>query len=201
VRGASKVVAVTADLVDSSRHDSLIKEAETALGGIDIVLIAHGELGLQADLETSVAKTLGIVASNFLSQVSLLTILANHFEAKKSGTLAVITSVAGDRGRKSNYVYGAAKGGLCVFLSGLRNRLSSVGVNVVDIRPGFVATPMTAAYKKSLIWAKPDQVAKVIVASIASGRDIVYVPWFWRWIMLVIRNIPEWKFKRMNWPS
>ncbi len=201
VRGASIVVTIAADLVDTAKHDDLIKEAATALGGLDVVLIAHGELGIQSDLQASVPKTLGIIASNFLSQVSLLTLLANYFEAQKSGSIAVITSVAGDRGRKSNYVYGAAKGGLCVFLSGLRNRLSASGVSVVDIRPGFVDTPMTASYKKGLLWAKPDQVAKVIVESIKAGRDIVYVPWFWRWIMLVIRSIPEWKFKRMNWPS
>ncbi|MBM4253248.1 MAG: SDR family oxidoreductase [Deltaproteobacteria bacterium] len=201
VRGACRVVAVAADLVDTKGHEVIISDAAAALGGLDIALIAHGELGAQATLQASVPKTLAIIASNFLSHVSLLTVLGNHFEEQKSGTIAVITSVAGDRGRKSNYVYGAAKGGLSVFLSGLRNRLAVAGVSVIDIRPGFVDTPMTASYKKGLLWAKPDQVAKVIVAAIASGRDVVYVPWFWRWIMLVIRSIPEWKFKRMNWPS
>jgi hypothetical protein len=110
----------------------------------------------------------------------------------------VVSSVAGDRGRQSNYVYGAAKGGLSIFLQGLRNRLSKFGVCVLTIKPGFVITPMTTEFKKGILWAQPKQVAKVIVSAIRKRKNVVYVPWFWRWIMFIIRSIPESIFKRMS---
>jgi hypothetical protein len=131
--------------------------------------------------------------------ISLTTLLANRFEQRGRGTLIAISSVAGDRGRQSNYVYGAAKGMISLLLQGLRNRLSSKGIQVITIKPGFVDTPMTAAFeKKGLLWAQPDQIAKGIVAAVERGRDEVYLPWFWRWIMLVIRHIPERLFKRLQ---
>jgi short-subunit dehydrogenase len=136
---------------------------------------------------------------NFLSVVSLLTPLANRFEANKHGTLAVISSVAGDRGRQSNYVYGAAKSGLDAFLQGLRNRLSKAGVHVVTVKPGFVATPMTAHLpQQGPLWAQPDDVAEGIVKAIDKQKDVVYLPGFWALIMLIIRLIPERIFKRLN---
>ena len=135
---------------------------------------------------------------NLVSVVSLLTLLANYFEKQGKGCIAVISSVAGDRGRQSNYIYGAAKGGLTIFLQGLRNRLSKAGVCVLTIKPGFVITPMTENFKKGFLWAQPQQVAKAIVSAIRRRKNVIYVPWFWRWIMLVIRNIPENVFKRMS---
>ena len=198
VRARAPVYSRASDLTDSTQHADLLATAEATLGGLDTVLIAHGELGTQADAKNSYSQTLEILSTNFLSQVSLITLLANNLELKKSGTIAVITSVAGDRGRKTNYVYGTAKGALSIFLSGLRNRLCSSGVRVVDLRLGFVDTPMTSTFKKGPLWASPEAVGKAIVHAIGRGDDIVYIPWFWRWIMLVIRSIPEKLFKRLS---
>ena len=131
--------------------------------------------------------------------ISLATLLANLFERRGRGVLIAIGSVAGDRGRQSNYVYGAAKGMVALFLQGLRNRLSRQGIQVITIKPGFVDTPMTAAFaQKGLLWAKPDAIAAGIVTAVERGRDEVYLPWFWRWIMLIILHIPERLFKRLK---
>lgn len=130
--------------------------------------------------------------------MSLLTLLANRLETQRSGTLAVISSVAGDRGRASNYVYGTAKGALSLFVQGLRNRLYDTGVHVLTVKPGLVNTPMTAALKKNFLYAKPEGVAKGIVAAIDKKREVVYMPFFWRWLMLVIRALPEPLFKRLK---
>jgi short-subunit dehydrogenase len=136
---------------------------------------------------------------NAVSTLALLTLLANRLEAQKHGTLAVISSVAGDRGRQSNYVYGAAKAAVTTFLGGLRQRLVKSGVAVLTIKPGFVDTPMTATIaNKGALWAQPDRVAVGIVQAIDRRRNIVYLPWFWRWIMLVIRHIPEALFKHLK---
>jgi short-subunit dehydrogenase len=186
------------DLAEIDQHEHLLTKADKFLGGIDIVLIAHGTLPEQKMCEINVNQTLQELQINFLSTVSLLTLLASYYERQGSGCLAVVSSVAGDRGRQSNYVYGAAKGGLSIFLQGLRNRLSKFGVCVLTIKPGFVITPMTTEFKKGILWAQPKQVAKVIVSAIRKRKNVVYVPWFWRWIMFIIRSIPESIFKRMS---
>lgn len=198
VHGATAVETFSSDLTDTTCHDEIMRVADKALGNIDITLIAHGTLPEQKDCENSVEQTIQELQVNFLSAVSLLTLLANYFEKQGSGCIAVISSVAGDRGRQSNYVYGAAKGGLSIFLQGLRNRLSKAGVGVLTIKPGFVITPMTAEFKKGVLWAQPKRVAEAIVSAIQKRKNVVYVPWFWRWIMLVIRSIPESIFKRMS---
>ncbi|MGK5088302.1 SDR family oxidoreductase [Bdellovibrionota bacterium FG-2] len=186
------------DLDDLAGHEALIDEAARVLGGLDQVLIAHGVLGDQKKAEVDFSHAHQILQTNFLSPVSLLNLIANRFEAQKHGAIAMISSVAGDRGRQSNYVYGASKGGLNVFLEGLRNRLSFSGVRVLTIKPGFVDTPMTKDFKKGLLWASPEQVARGIVRAMDTGKDVTYLPFFWRWIMLVIRHIPESVFKRMK---
>ena len=163
-----------------------------------MALIAHGTLPDQAECEASAALTRQALQVNALSVIELLTELANRLQAQGSGTLAVISSVAGDRGRKSNYVYGAAKGMVSIFLQGLRNRLHSHGVRVITIKPGFVDTPMTESFDKGVLWARPDRVARDIVSAIDKGRDVVYTPWFWRYILWVIRGIPEGVFKRLG---
>lgn len=198
VRSKEKVTSEVADLVDTSKHEQIIKKAKEALGKIDLVFLAHGTLGSQPDGEKSWKETLKILDSNFLSQASLLTQLANDFDHARHGHIAVITSVAGDRGRATNYIYGTAKGALSIFLSGLRNRLAAKNISVTDFRLGFVDTPMTTHYKKGPIWAKPEVVAQGIVTAIEKKKDVVYLPWFWCWIMLIIRNIPEKIFKKMK---
>jgi decaprenylphospho-beta-D-erythro-pentofuranosid-2-ulose 2-reductase len=198
VRGADSIEMLSLDLADFERHEEIVTSTDKLLGGIDIALIAHGTLPDQKACEINVHDTLQELQINFLSTVSLLTLLANYFEKQGSGCIAVISSVAGDRGRQSNYVYGAAKGGLSIFLQGLRNRLSKAGICVLTIKPGFVITPMTAEFKKGILWAQPKKVANDIVSAIRKRKNVLYVPWFWRWIMLVIRAIPENIFKRMS---
>ncbi len=188
-----------ADLTDNAQHDHLIEAAEKELDGIDGVLIAHGTLPNQQACQADTAKTRQEIETNGLSVISLLTLLANRLEKQQSGVIAVISSVAGDRGRQSNYVYGAAKGMVTLFLQGLRNRLAKANVDVVTIKPGFVDTPMTAEFEKSgPLWAKPEQIAKGIVKAMQQGKSVVYLPWFWWGIMLIIKHIPEPIFKRMS---
>jgi short-subunit dehydrogenase len=197
--GAGVIASAVADLNDLSRHASLIKDAAAALGGLDVVLIAQGSLPDQKACEASVEATMREIETNALSVISLATLAAIRFEAEKRGVIAAIASVAGDRGRASNYVYGAAKGMVAIFFSGLRNRLAKSGVAVVTIKPGFVDTPMTASFeKKGLLWAKPDAVAAGIVRAIDRRADVVYLPGFWRLIMFVICHIPEAAFKRLS---
>src|SRR5262249_1992452 len=141
-RGASSVTIRVADLDNTELHPALLEEAAATLGSIELALIAHGVLGNQEEGEASYPVAESIFRTNLLSPISLMTWLANYFQSTRQGTLAVISSVAGDRGRKSNYIYGASKGGLNVFLDGIRNRIDRDGVHVLTIRPGFVATPM-----------------------------------------------------------
>lgn len=198
VRGAGEVTTRVQDLNDLAAHDALISDVQTALGGLDVALIAHGTLGDQKACEQDFAQAEQELRTNFLSAASLLTVLANRFEAQRSGALAVISSVAGDRGRQSNYVYGTAKAALTAFTSGLRNRLAPTGVSVLTVKPGFVDTPMTAAFPKNRLFVGPDRIAQGIVRGIDHGKDVIYLPGFWRLIMFLIRSVPERLFKRLK---
>ncbi len=197
-RGAAAAWTNVVDLDDTSRHPAVLSQAIAALGGIDLALVAHGVLGDQQQAEADYAAAEAILRTNFLSAVSLVGVLANYFEAERRGTIAVISSVAGDRGRKSNYVYGASKGGLNVFLDGVRNRIDRAGVQVLTIKPGFVATPMTAHLPPSPLFAQPRQVAQHILRAVDKRKSVAYVPPFWWAIMLVIRNIPGRIFNKLN---
>ncbi|MDQ8187861.1 SDR family oxidoreductase [Pelagicoccus sp. SDUM812002] len=199
LRGPKECQTFAADLVDSERHDELISRIFDGVGELDCVYIAHGTLPDQSECEIDYEKARLAFDSNCLSHISLLTSLAKRMKAQKHGTIAVITSVAGDRGRKSNYVYGAAKGMLSIYLQGLRNALFEHNVHVLEARPGFIDTPMTAHIeKKGMLWASPQKVATDIVTAASRKKDIIYTPWFWSLIMLIIRSIPEFKFKKMG---
>lgn len=198
IRGASAVSYAAFDANDLDRHEAILDQAVAAMGGIDVALIAHGTLGDQKACEKNFERALSELHTNAISVISLLTHLANRFEAQGHGTIAVISSVAGDRGRQSNYVYGAAKGAVTIFLQGLRNRLCKSGVHVLTIKPGFVDTPMTASFKKGVLWAQPETIASGILKAIDRKRDEVYLPFFWRFIMAIIRSIPEALFKRAS---
>lgn len=195
VRGAEIAGCRTLDVNDLDQHHTVLAEAEQALGGIDVALVAHGTLPDQQRCQTSAELTVQEIQTNAVSTMALLTRLSEMMEYKRNGRIAVVTSVAADRGRQSNYVYGAAKAAVDTFLEGLRQRLHKAGVGVTTIRPGFVDTPMTATFEKGLLWAQPDTVAKRIHQAILKGADVVYVPSFWRWIMLVIRLMPRRVFK------
>jgi len=198
VRGSPRVSSEVLDANDLAGHEAMLARAEAFLGGYDTVLIAHGTLSDQKACEQSVELALREINTNGLSVVALLTRVAARLEQQRAGTIAVISSVAGDRGRASNYVYGSAKALVTAYLSGLRQRLAKVGVNVVTIKPGFVDTPMTAAFPKGPLWARPEAVAAGIVRAIDRRKNTVYLPGFWLPIMLVIRAIPERVFLRLS---
>ena len=198
VRGAAHSEIYCTDLNETFNHIALIDAAQTAMGGIDTVLIAHGTLSKQKACEQSVEETLLEIKTNALSTICLLTLIANLFEAKQAGTIAVISSVAGDRGRASNYVYGSAKAMITAFTSGLRQRLHKSNVAVVTIKPGFVDTPMTAEFKKGVLWANPNSIALKIVKAIDNKKDVVYIPGFWSIIMLVIKMIPNSIYRKLR---
>lgn len=198
VRGAQAVHTAVCDLGAAFDAETLIAAAQRDLEGLDVVVIAHGVLPEQSACEQDVAQLRAAFEINTLSTLALLTPLANLMQSQRSGTIAVLSSVAGDRGRQSNYVYGASKAALDAFLSGLRNRLAKHGVQVLTIKPGFVDTPMTAAFKKGPLWATPASIADGIVRAVDKKCDVVYLPWFWRGIMMVIRAIPERVFKRLS---
>lgn len=197
-RGASVVETCVLDLDDVSEHEALADKAESALGGLDGVLLAYAVLGDPALRERTWEEGAKVLHTNLTSAASVLTVLANRFEAQRSGILVVISSVAGERGRQSNYVYGASKAGLNVFCQGLRNRLAPYGVHVLTVKPGFVDTPMSAHVPKTRLFASPDRVARDIVRAADNRRNEVYTPRFWAVIMLAVRAIPEAVFKRMK---
>ncbi|KAF1014082.1 MAG: Decaprenylphosphoryl-2-keto-beta-D-erythro-pentose reductase [Stenotrophomonas maltophilia] len=198
VRDARHVHSHAMDINDLAAHTDMLDHAWQALGRVDAVLVAHGTLPDQQACEAAVDTFMAEFATNGTSTMALLGPLANRLVAAGSGTLAVISSVAGDRGRQSNYAYGAAKAAVSAYLSGLRQRLAKGGVAVVDIRPGFVDTPMTAHLRKGPLWATPDQVARRILGGMGRGTPVLYAPGFWRLIMCVVRAVPQSIFNRIS---
>ena len=193
------ITGITADLTDYSRHEALFSMAQESLGSLDSVLVAHGILPIQPDCENNIPLMLDSFHINALSVISLLSIAANLFTKKENGVIAAISSVAGDRGRQSNYVYGSAKGAVSIFMQGLRNRLTKKNISVVTIKPGFVRTPMTDGFERDgVLWADPEKIAKGIVNAMRKGKGEVYLPWFWQGIMWIIKSIPEFIFKRLS---
>jgi short-subunit dehydrogenase len=198
IRGAAQVASATLDARRIEDYAQLLDSARTSLGGLDVALIAHGRLTDQSACEADPSLLADEFQVNAVSVMALSLHLASHFAAQRHGVIAVISSVAGDRGRQSNYIYGASKAALTAFLSGLRQKLRPLGVSVVTIKPGFVISPMTAAFKHGALWATPDVVARDIVNAMDRGAAVLYTPWFWRPIMAIIRAIPERIFRRIR---
>jgi len=197
-RGA-RVAHALLDVNEFDRHAPIVEAAFDAMRRIDVVLIAHGDLPDQSECESSVQAALQAVQTNAASVVSLITLIANRMQMQRSGVIAVIGSVAGDRGRKSNYVYGSSKALVAVFSEGLADRLNAFGIRVITIKPGFVDTPMTASFRKGLLWARPESVAVSIHARIASARSgTFYIPRFWWSIIAVIRCLPDGIIRWLN---
>lgn len=196
VRGAAEVRCVVFDALDTAGHDAAFDQAFAAFNGFDVALVAYGTLPDQAACEASVEQALQAFDLNARSVLAVLTVLAPRFERQGQGVIGVISSPSGDRGRASNYVYGAAKAAVTALASGLRHRLARHGVRVVTLLPGFVDTPMTAGFAKGPLWATTERVAQDIDAALARGFGHVYTPWFWRWIMLLVRLLPERLFIR-----
>lgn len=197
LRGAALAHPVRMDVDDSSPVlQAAIDEARSVLGSLDAAIICHGTLPDQQAIAHDPGQTEQAIITNGLSTIRLLCLLVPGLRAQGRGTLAVITSVAGDRGRGSNYIYGSAKALVSTYLQGLRAELHGDGVHVMDIRPGFVDTPMTSQFRKGVLWTTPETVARQIERGISRRRDLVYTPAFWRLIMWIIRLIPEPVFKR-----
>lgn len=184
------------DAEDTFTHAQFVDTVVSRTGGLGGVVYAIGDLGSQAEIEIDPMLARAIVDRNYVGAVSVLLHLANHFEEMRSGFVVAISSVAGERGRISNYVYGSAKAGLSTFLQGLRNRLNKVGVPVLTVKPGFVDTAMTFGRPGMFKVANPTEVAVEIVRAIKSRKDVIYVPGMWRMIMFIIRHVPEKIFKR-----
>lgn len=198
-RGGNEVHTHTMDVNSLSDHSAMLDAAFSTMSRIDVALIVHGTLPDQQACEQDVNVAIQEFTTNGLSVIALLTNLANTMQAQGSGVIAVISSVAGDRGRPSNYLYGTAKAAVNTFCEGLRARLAKSGVHVLTIKPGFVDTPMTASLDlPRMLVASPETVARRIVRGVDMRRNVLYVPAFWSLIMWIIRTIPEPVFKRLK---
>ena len=199
LRNSVRASILLFDALDQQTHAeslrSFLSETGNALAG---AVICVGYLGDQVKGQSDWEEARSILETNFTGCVSALNVLANHFELRRTGFICAISSVAGDRGRQSNYLYGAAKAGLSVYLQGLRNRLFPAGVRVITVKPGFVDTSMTYGRPGMFLVASPESVAQGIFKAIVKGTSVVYLPWFWHPIMLVVKSIPEAIFKRLK---
>lgn len=198
VRGAAETAYSFFNAMEEGSIRSAVDDILSKYPDLDGLFIAYGTLPDQKKCESDAAEMQKALTINMTSAAMILTLMSGHFEKQGHGTIAVISSVAGDRGRESNYVYGSAKSGLTAFTSGLRQRLSKSGVSVVTIKPGMVDTPMTVNFKKGILFSKPDVVGRGIYKAMIKGKDEVYIPGFWRGIMFIIRNIPEFIFKKIT---
>ena len=195
-RTQRNVQLVELDILDFESHQAFYDNLKEKPIG---VISAVGYLGNQQKAQTDFNEAKRIIDTNYTGVVSLFNIIANEFETRRSGFMVGISSVAGDRGRKSNYIYGSAKAALTTYLSGLRNRLYESQVQVLTVKPGFVATKMTEDMDlPKKLTAQPGEVAQDIFKAQQKGKDVLYTKWMWRWVMLIIRMIPEWKFKKMS---
>lgn len=199
IRENARVDTFQLDVTEIDKIDEAVNTAKSILGSVDVALIAHGTLPEQKKCNSDLNETYFQFKLNATGTILLCQQLANIFEEQKYGALAVMSSVAGDRGRQSNYLYGAAKGAISIFLQGLRNRLTKYGVNVLTIKPGFVDTPMTAYLPKNPLYSSPDKIAEGIVKAIEKEKNKeIYLPGFWRLVMLVIKLIPNKIFNRLS---
>ncbi len=193
----ASVTIIESDLSDSTRHEDLVSEIVSSIGSVDCALISYGQLTDQSRCLDDANYAMEQFNLNGTSTISLSLHLAHQMTKQNGGTVAVIGSVAGDRGRRSNYCYGAAKSAVESFLAGLRSDMQKHGVHVLTIKPGFVDTPMTSEFKKGALWVSADKVASDIDLAIQKSKNVLYTPWFWRYIMLVIKCIPEFIFKKL----
>jgi decaprenylphospho-beta-D-erythro-pentofuranosid-2-ulose 2-reductase len=196
IRTERTVKTVELDILDYKSHQSFYDQFEEKPLG---VISAIGYLGEQEKAQSDFEEAKQIMDTNYTGVVSLFNIIANDFEHRRSGFMVGISSVAGDRGRKSNYIYGSAKAALTAYLSGLRNRLYDAKVHVLTVKPGFVATKMTEGMDlPEKLTAQPEDVAEDIYKAQQKNKNVLYTKWMWRWVMMIIKMIPEWKFKGMN---
>jgi decaprenylphospho-beta-D-erythro-pentofuranosid-2-ulose 2-reductase len=198
-RGAASAEGVVLDLAAIDSIEASAKMLWSRFGDIDEVLIAYGILGDQNEAETNLAAARNVFDTNFTSVALWILALLNQRAAAAPITVVAIGSVAGDRGRASNFIYGSAKGGLERLLEGLAQKYDGSAVRIVMVKPGFVDTPMTSGIRKGgPLWASPDQIAADIQHAVSRGSRIVYTPWFWWPIMTIIRHLPWFLFKHLK---
>ena len=198
VRTGAVALSGAFDASDFAAHEEFIRRAAAAMGGLDGVVLCFGTLGDEDAAQIDPAAALATLHQNFTGAVSLMTIAARRLEEHQRGFMIVIGSVAGDRGRARNYVYGAAKGGLHMFTQGLRGRLARAGVRVMTVKLGTVDTRMTWGREGTTLTVSPEKAANAIYAAYLRKAEVVYVPWFWRPIMGIVKLIPERLFKRTS---
>lgn len=196
--GTSKVEAVEFDAVDLDGHESFVDEIFKRFGDFDVVLMAFGVLGEQAQAEDDQKAALEIVTTNYLGAVSVAIPLVRKLKAQGHGVLVVLSSVAAERARKSNYIYGSSKAGLDAFFQGLGDSLDGSGVKVMVVRPGWVHSKMTTGLKPAPMSTTPDAVADAIVGGLDRGAHTVWVPAALRWLMFAVRHVPRPIFRRLN---
>jgi short-subunit dehydrogenase len=198
IRGAAEVTCHALDLNCMEEHAAML-EAASVLQGFDIALVAHGTLPDQSRCQADAGQAVREFTTNATSVIAVTTAIAERMRVARAGTIAIISSVAGDRGRRSNYLYGAAKAAVSTFCEGLAARLQAHGVHVLTIKPGFVSTPMTANLElPALLTATPERVASDIVKAVERRAFTLYTPWFWRYIMLIIRLMPGFVLRRLS---
>lgn len=186
------------DAEDYEGHREFLREVVRRMGDVEGVVLAFGYLGEQEAAQKELEETFRVIDRNFTGAVSILNHCADFFETRRGGFIVAVSSVAGDVGRQSNYLYGAAKGGLNVYLQGLRARLFRAGVRVLTVKPGFVDTPMTFGRPGLFLVASPAEVGEKIVRALGRGSEVAYVPWFWRFVMLALKVTPESLRKRLK---
>lgn len=189
------------DFNDLESTERVIKESWERFKGFDVVFICHGLLGSQIDTEKSYQQAKSVIDTNFVSVVAQLVTLSQLMLSQGGGKIAITTSVAGDRGRPRNFTYGAAKGALSLYLQGLRSAHFNSGLEIYDFKLGPVDTPMTLDHKKDFTFSTSEQVAEKIVKSLSKKTYVVYVPAYWKWVMLLVRNLPEGIFQRLKFLS
>ncbi len=199
--GDAYIGSVCYDFKQTELAQTTVAQAADLLGGIDIALLAHGALLDQIESEEDFSVAYDTFETNLLSVISFLIPLSRQMKKQGAGKIGVITSVAGDRGRPRNYTYGAAKGALNIYLQGLRSVLYGSGVEVYTFKMGPVDTPMTVDHPKNFSFATVDQVSTKIVNAFQKKRYELYLPSFWRFVMLFVRIVPEWLFQRLAFLS
>ncbi len=197
LRGAADALAIAFDARKPEKFEAIVDKAALTSGTLNAAVFV-GSMPEQAAIDADPSLIDGVVQDSFTGPTHFLQRLAPELEARGSGTIIGVGSVAGDRGRIGNYVYGAAKAGFATYLSGLRNRLTRKGAHVITVKPGFVDTGMTWGIEGMFLVASPEDVADSLMKAVAKKKNVIYTPFFWRYIMLIIRNIPEFIFKKMS---
>jgi short-subunit dehydrogenase len=196
IRNDISCSSVFFDVLDFNAPESFYQNLKTTP---DVVISCIGYLDNNKNSELNFEEALKSIQTNFTGLVRILNIVSNDFETRKSGVIVGISSVAGDRGRASNYIYGSSKAAFTTYLSGLRGRLSSSGVLVITVKPGYIKTKMTSHLKlPKILTNSPDKVSKDIIKAIRKKKNVIYTKWLWRWIMLIVKAIPSSVFRKIQ---